>query len=178
VEFDLSASKALLSRTPEVLRILVSDLPDAWTQSNYGEGTWPVHEVIGHLVWGERTDWLERVRRIMSSGDAVAFEPFDRRGHRELCAEHSTAELIELFAREREENLAALESMQVSNKDFSRTGLHPALGPVTLSQLLATWTVHDLNHIAQVCKAMAFQYSTQVGPWAAYLSILAPPNPR
>ena len=135
-------------------------------------------EVVAHLVYAERTDWLPRVGHLLAHGDAVAFEPFDRAGHGDLLQRYSLAELLDLFERERAAALAALASLKLADADLARPGLHPALGPVTLGNLLATWAVHDRNHIAQISKAIAYQYGGQVGPWREYLSILAPPNPR
>ena len=178
MDFDLKQSLAILSRTPAVLRALLQELPSEWTQNCYGPNTWSAHEVMGHLIWGERTDWMPRVRHILASGESVAFEPFDRQGHVQLCQEKSTKELIEIFSTGRSNNLEELRAMSLSRDELEKTGQHPALGTATVSELLATWTVHDLNHIAQISKAMAFQYQSAVGPWEAYLSILSPPNPR
>jgi hypothetical protein len=161
-----------------VIGALVEDLDSQWTDRDYGAGTWSVHQIVGHLIWGERTDWIPRARRILEQGEKVAFDPFDRSGHLELCRQHSLSELVELFAVERTASLEALREMKLRPEHLSRRGRHPALGPATLSELLAAWVVHDLNHIAQICKAMAFQYRDASGPWEAYLSILASPNPR
>lgn len=176
--FCIEEGGQILARTPDVVRSLLEGSPDELVHANYGTGTWSPHEVVGHLIHGELTDWMPRVRAIMRHGEAVAFEPFDRAGHQSLCEERSLAELLDYFASLREGNLTELRSMALSPSALSRRGLHPALGPVTLGQLLATWVVHDLNHIAQICKALAFQYRAEVGPWEAYLSILAPPAPR
>jgi hypothetical protein len=178
MEFAIDGTGQVLARTPRVVRTLVEGLPDGLVRANYGPGTWSPHEVIGHLIHGEKTDWMPRARRILAVGEAVAFEPFDRGGHTALCREKTTAELLDLFESLRTANLAELRSMPLKQTDLARRGLHPALGPVTLSQLLATWVVHDLNHIAQICKGIAYQHRTEVGPWEAYLSILAPPSPR
>jgi hypothetical protein len=178
MDFDFQGSGKILARTPLLLRTLLEGLPDSLAQANYGEGTWSPHEVVGHLIHGERTDWMPRVRLILQRGDAVAFEPFDRGGHAALCREKTLGELLSLFASLREANLAELRGLSLSPADLARRGRHPALGLVTLAQLLATWVVHDLNHVAQICKALAFQHRPEVGPWEAYLSILAPPSPR
>lgn len=178
LEFSLSNCLAVLSRTPSVLQRLLLGIPDEWTQQNYGHGTWSAHEVIGHLIWGERTDWIPRVRHILSCKADQAFPAFDRNGHAALCRECSTDELLRIFASERESQLSELRQRLLTADQLQSTGIHPALGVVSLSQLLATWTVHDLNHISQICKAMACQYQSAVGPWESYLSILAPPNPR
>lgn len=174
----LSAIRPILERTPAVLRALLSGLDATWVQRPYGPNTWSAHEVVAHLIFAERTDWLPRARHILAHGNASPFPPFDRAGHAGLAREHATEELIDLFARERAEGLAALDALRLTEADLARSGLHPALGPVTLGNLLATWAVHDLNHIAQISKALAFQQREAVGAWANYLSVLAPPNPR
>lgn len=168
----------MLQRTPAVLCALLAGLGDEWTHRNYGPGTWSAHEVVAHLIHGERTDWIPRARHILAHGTATAFEPFDREGHASLAREKSTGELLELFAAERAEGLRALRTFDLSAASLATKGWHPALGEVTLSQLLCTWVVHDLNHIAQVCKALAYQRKGDVGVWEAYLSILGEPRPR
>lgn len=168
----------VLSRTPAVLRAMLSGLPAGWTEQPYGPNTWSAKEVVAHLVFGERTDWIPRLQVILAHGEARPFEPFDRAGHAELLASRTLTQLLDLFERERAEGLSALRGLKLGPADFERRGTHPAFGAVTLGNLLATWVVHDLNHIAQVCKAMAFQYKDAVGPWEQYLSILSPPNPR
>ncbi|MBX3358365.1 MAG: DinB family protein [Phycisphaeraceae bacterium] len=178
MQYRLDHAKTLLARTPEVLRALLADVPDEWTTSPYGPGTWSAHEVVAHLIHCEEADWVPRARIILQHGPARPFDPLDRAGHAELSRAHTTAALIDLFAHARRASLTALAQMALSEPDLDRPGTHPAFGPVTLRELMATWVVHDLNHIAQVCKAMAFQYGDQVGPWRAYLSILAPPAPR
>ena len=178
MEFNLDGTGQILARTPQVLRTLLQGLPTALVHANYGAETWSPHEVVGHLIHGEKTDWIPRVRLIMNQGDAVPFEPFDRNGHTALCREKTIDELLDLFEALRKANLAELRAMCLGPTDVARRGRHPALGAVTLAQLLATWVVHDLNHIAQICKGLAFQHHSEVGPWEAYLSILAPPSPR
>jgi hypothetical protein len=178
MNFDLDGAQRTLARTPLVLRTLLEGLPDELVRANYGPGTWSPHEVVGHLIHGEKTDWVPRARHILQFGEAVPFEPFDRNGHAAMCREKTPAELLALFESVRAASLAELRSMSLTPADLARRGRHPELGPATLSQLLATWAVHDLNHIAQVCKGLAFQRRKEVGPWEAYLSILAPPAPR
>ena len=178
MQFSIDGNAKILARTPRILRTMLAGLPADLVKANYGEGTWSPHEVLGHLIHGEKTDWMPRVRLIMEQGDAIAFEPFDRNGHVALCREKTSAELLDLFESLRDQNLAQLRSLSLTQADMARLGRHPALGSVTLSQLLATWIAHDLNHIAQICKALAFQHKEDVGPWEAYLSILAPPSPR
>lgn len=178
MEFSLDGTGIILNRTPRLLRALLDGLPEALLRASYGPATWSPHEVIGHLIHGEKTDWMPRVRLILQAGEAAAFEPFDRNGHISLCREKTTGELLDLFESLRSANLTELRSMCLKPEHLARRGRHPTLGPVTLSQLLATWVVHDLNHLAQVCKALSFQHQREVGPWEAYLSILAPPSPR
>lgn len=177
MDYALDTAIPILSRMPRVLRTLLHDLPDSWTTPDYGPGTWSAREIVAHLIHGERTDWIPRARHILAHGASRPFEPFDRAGHAPLMV-HPLAELLDLFDRERLGSLDALRSMGLGAADLAREGLHPALGRVTMRNLLATWVVHDLNHLAQVCKAMAFQYRDEVGAWEAYLSVLAPPNPR
>jgi len=177
LRFDLDGTGQILARTPGVIRTLLDGLPDELAHANYGSNTWSPHEVVGHLIHGEKTDWMPRLRMIMKGGEST-FEPFDRDGHKSLCREKTTSELLSLFSTLRESNLAELRSLKLTTTDFDRRGRHPALGPVTLGQLLATWVVHDLNHTAQISKALAHQHRQEVGPWEAYLSILAPPAPR
>jgi DinB superfamily len=177
MEFDLDGTGKILARTPRVVRALLEELPEALVRANYGSETWSPHEIIAHLIHCEKTDWMPRARHILQSGEAVAFAPFDRNGHVALCRENTTGALLDLLESLRRANLAELHSMSLKPEDLARRGRHPALGPVTLSQLLAAWVVHDLNHIAQTCKAIAFQHQSEVGPWKAYLSILSPPSP-
>jgi len=177
MRYTLDEAHLVLSRTPGVLRALVQGLGDAWTRENYGPGTWSAVEVVAHLIHAERTDWIPRARWVLEHGPARPFEPFDRNGHAPLMG-RSLDELLDLFERERATSLAELHRLVTSEAELDREGMHPALGRVTLRNLLATWVVHDLNHIAQMCKAMAHQYKGEVGLWEAYLSVLAPPNPR
>jgi hypothetical protein len=170
--FDLPHPLAVLDRTPGVLRALLGDLGDEWVRSNYGPDTFSPFDVVGHLIHGEQTDWMVRVRHVLTHGDAVPFEPFDRYAMYEASRGKSIAELLDTFATLRATNLADLQALNLTPAQLETRGLHPALGPVTLGQLIATWVVHDLNHVHQIAKAMAFQYRTEVGPWKGYLSIL------
>jgi hypothetical protein len=167
----LADSTALLARTPDVVRALLIGLPEAWTATPDAAGGWRPHDVIGHLITGEQTDWLTRTRRILDHGTALAFDPFERFAMLERDAGRSLDELVEQFAVLRAANLAALETL-VAEDDLERRGLHPSLGEVTLRQLLATWTVHDLDHVAQIYAALAGSRDAEVGPWRAYLGIL------
>ncbi len=177
MEFSIARTVQILQRTPGVLRAMISGADSCWVDEPYGPGTWSAREVVAHLVFAERTDWLPRARWILREGDRTPLPAFDRAGHRDLLR-HSAGELLDLFEHERAAGLAELQALGLTTADLERRGTHPALGTVTLANLLSTWAVHDLNHVAQVAKAMAWQYRAQVGPWEAYLSILSPPNPR
>ena len=171
-EFNLQDTIALLSRTSGALDSLLRGLPEAWTHRNEGEGSWTVFDVVGHLIHGERTDWMPRARRIMESGNARAFDVFDRAGHQEEIRGKSMEQLLDEFARERAKNIEDLRRLNLSAADLARPGLHPALGAVTMSQLLATWAAHDLTHLHQISRIMAYQYREAVGPWSAYLGVM------
>jgi hypothetical protein len=177
IRLNIKEVIASLDRTPRVLRVLMTGAPEVLIDQPYGPGTWTAREVVAHLIYGEQTDWMPRLERILDHGESVLFEPFDRAGHKDLL-KFSLEDLLDLFEGLRRDSLADLKEKRLTSADLRKTGRHPALGVVTVSQLLATWVVHDLNHIAQVCKAMAFQLRADVGPWEQYLSILGPPSPR
>ena len=168
---NLDEVVALLQRTPESLSALLSGLPNVWISATEGEGTWSPYDVIGHLIHGERTDWIPRARHILA-GETRPFEPFDRSAQFTDSQGKSLGELLETFSSLRRENVATLLDMKLTAADLSRRGLHPELGEVTLGQLLATWVVHDLDHVGQIARTMAKAYDDAVGPWTAYLSIL------
>ncbi|MGA7622217.1 MAG: DinB family protein [Candidatus Acidiferrales bacterium] len=172
MEQNLNDTMSLLARTPAALDALLRDLPQAWTMRNEGEKTWSVFEVVGHLLHGERTDWMPRVKRIIESGESQPFEKFDRWGHEQEIQGKSLGELLREFARLRLENLDDLRALNLRPEDLERRGKHPALGVVTLSELLATWAAHDLTHLHQISRIMAYQYRDVVGPWRAYLGVL------
>jgi hypothetical protein len=162
----------LLRRTPELLRTLLLGLPDSWTDTaDVPQNGWRPHDVVGHLITGELTDWIERTERILEHGTALPFEKFDRFAHAERDADATLDDLVEHFARLREENLARLAAL-VTDADLDRRGMHPSLGEVTLRELLATWAVHDLDHVAQIYAGLAGSHDAEVGPWKAYLGIL------
>ncbi len=171
-EFSLQDTIALLSHNPAALDSLLRGLPEGWTHRGEGEGTWTAFEVVGHLIHGERTDWMPRARMILEFGDSRPFEPFDRGGHEQEIRGKSLGQLLDEFARARSENLVALRSLDLRREDLDKRGLHPALGVVTLSQLLATWAAHDLTHLHQISRIMAHQYREAVGPWSAYLGVM------
>jgi uncharacterized damage-inducible protein DinB len=169
---NLDQTIALLNRTPATFNALLRDLPEAWTSQNEGENTWSAFDVVGHLIHAERTDWMPRARMILEFGNTKPFEPFDRLAQERESEKKSLAELLDEFARLRSGNLRALSELSLSQKDFERRGQHPALGTVTLSELLATWAVHDLTHLHQISRILAHQYRPAVGPWSAYLGVL------
>lgn len=167
-KLSLNDALALLERTPASLSALLGGLPEAWLKASEGEGSWSPRDVVEHLVHGERTNWMVRARHILA-GEARPFDPFDRTVE---GREDGMAQLLATFAELRRENLAALKGMNLSAADLDRTGQHPEFGEVRLGQLLATWVVHDLNHLAQIARTMAKVYAGAVGPWSAYLGIL------
>ncbi|AXG69733.1 DinB superfamily protein [Kordia sp. SMS9] len=170
--FNLSKSIEILRQTPETLMTMLSSLSDDWLHNNEGEATWSPHAIVGHLIHGEQTDWIVRAKIILSEGNDKTFEPFDRFAQERDSKGKTIHDLLEKFKALRSQNLNELEKLQIMEGDFSKKGVHPDLGEVTLQQLLATWTVHDLGHIAQIARVMAKQYSDEVGPWSAYLGIL------
>lgn len=163
---------ALLSRTPAALNALLRDLPDLWIYGNEGENTWSAFDVIGHLIHGERTDWIPRTRVILEHGESKPFEPFDRFAQQRESEGKSLAELLDEFARLRSQSLDELRAMHLTEDQLSLRGRHPALGTVTLSHLLATWAVHDMTHLHQLSRILAHQYRGDVGPWHQYLGVL------
>ncbi len=162
----------LLRRTPEVLRALLLELPEAWTATADTEDGWRPKDVVGHLITGEQTDWIARTRRILEEGTARPFDKFNRFEMLERDVDTSLDELVERFAELRAENLRRLGDLIRHDADLDRRGLHPALGEVTLRELLATWSVHDLDHVSQIFAAMAGARDAEVGPWKQYLGIL------
>jgi len=176
-EINLAETIALLSRTPATLNAQLRGLPNIWVRRNegrsdQGKDTWSAFDIVGHLIVGERTDWMPRVRVILESGEARPFDPFDRFAQLKESQEKSLEQLLDDFARLRGESLAALQALNLQPEDLKRRGKHPALGAVTLSELLATWVVHDLTHLHQLSRVMAHQYRDAVGPWSAYLGVL------
>jgi hypothetical protein len=163
---------ALLTRTPATLDALLRTLPETLTHQNEGDATWSPIEVLAHLIHGERTDWIERARIIRTSGETHPFPPFDRQGHQQGIAGKTLPHLLDEFAAMRSANLAELTSWHLQPEDLAHRGIHPAFGPVTLSQLLATWATHDLTHLHQISRILAYQYREAVGPWSRYLGVL------
>jgi DinB family protein len=171
-EFSVDQAMVILRRTPTIIRAFLDGLPGAWALSNEGDGTWSPFQIVGHMVHGERTDWMPRVRMILEQGESRPFEPFDRFAQLKASAGKSLEQLLEEFAHLREDNLAALAALELQPADLTRRGMHPALGTVTLSELVATWAVHDLTHLHQITRVLAHQLRGAVGPWSAYLGVL------
>jgi hypothetical protein len=172
MSFDVTAGTAILERTPRVLRAMLGGLPDAWTRADEGPDSWSPYVVVGHLIHGERTDWVERARIILAQGPERRFAPFDRFAQLRESQDTPLADLLDEFATLRAQNLATLAGWRLTDAHLALTGEHPALGTVTLRQLLSTWVAHDLSHIAQVARVMARQYRDEVGPWREYLTIM------
>lgn len=168
----LDEAVASLSRTPRVLDALLRDLPDDWIQANEGAATWSAFDVLGHLTHTDRTNWVPRVRHLMQHGDTVAFPGFDRFGHQSAPPGQTPPQRLDEFAAVRREGLRELAALGLEPGDLERTGRHPALGTVTLRQLLAAWVTHDLDHVFQVARVLAHQYTDEVGPWREYLRIV------
>jgi DinB superfamily len=174
MEFRLDEALPVLRHTPSVLRTLLLELPTAWTEATEGPGTWSPFDVVGHLIHGERTDWIPRIEHMLRHGDTVPFPVFDREAMFSASRGLSIRELLDTFDLLRTESLARLGALRLTDADLARCGRHPEFGVVTMGQHLATWVTHDLGHVRQVVRVMARQYSEAVGPWRAYLSILGP----
>jgi hypothetical protein len=172
MEFSLSKSIEILERTPEVLFQLLQNLHSDWTYGNEGADTWSAYDVIGHLIHGDKTDWINRAEMILSGKSERRFESFDRFAQFEESKGKSLSQLLNEFKTIRASNIERLRKLRITDGDLKKTGIHPSFGEVTLTQLLATWVVHDLDHISQISRVMAKQYKEEVGPWIAYLKIL------
>ena len=164
---------AILARTPATLDALLRGLPDGWIAAHEGGDTWSPRDVIGHLIHGERTDWMPRVKIVLEHGEARAFHRFDRFAQLAAPQARTLASMLDELATLRQDNLRELASLGLTGEDLDRRGRHPELGVVTLRQLLATWVAHDLDHVVQISRVLARQYSDEVGPWKAYLRIIS-----
>lgn len=173
MQFDLERAIEVLESTPATFRSLLQGLSDAWTLPNEGPDTFSAFDNLGHLVHAERTDWLPRARVILAQGTDRRFPPFDRFGHYETTKGRSIPELLDEFAQLRRDSIAELRSWNLGQQELALEGEHPAFGRVSLGQLLATWVVHDLGHLAQTSRVLAKQYREAVGPWTEYLPILS-----
>ncbi|MEO6613227.1 MAG: DinB family protein [Chitinophagaceae bacterium] len=174
MNFTIERSVEILERTPAVLDTLLRGISADWTQPNEGPDTWSVYDIIGHLIHGEKTDWIPRLEIILSENKDKAFIPFDRFAQFTQSKGKSLTQLLEEFKQWRAKNVEILLSKNIDQVKLEKKGIHPAFGEVTLAQLLAAWVVHDLNHITQISRVMAKQYKTDAGPWVEYLKILQP----
>jgi len=172
MEQNLTQTISLLTHTPAALNALLRDLPADWTLCNEGPETWSAFDIVGHLIHGERTDWMPRARMILQHGESRAFDPFDRLAQQHESEGKTLAQLLDEFSRLRSENLKQLSALNLTQEQLNLRGRHPALGAATLSQLLATWAVHDLTHLHQISRILAHQYRNAVGPWSEYLGVL------
>lgn len=173
MEFDLESAQEILRRTPATLGSLLRDLPDTWARQDEGPGTWSAFDVVGHLIHGERTDWLPRARTLLEHGTRKPFEPFDRFAQLQTSRSQTLNERLDEFSALRAKSLAGLAELSLGPETWAKEGRHPELGVVTLGQLLSTWVAHDLDHVAQIARVLAKSYTQAVGPWRAYLRVLS-----
>ena len=172
MKFNLEESITLLKKTPKILHAFLNDLNAEWLMNNEGPETWSPYNVVGHLIYGEKTDWLIRAKIIMGNSRDKTFEPYNRFAQQNDDPNVPIEELLSQFETLRTQNLKELVALNITEKDLNRKGVHPELGDVTLENLLSAWAVHDLGHIAQISRVMAKQYKDAVGPWTAYLGVL------
>lgn len=172
MEYTIDKALEILERTPDVLASLLTDLSDDWILSNEGDDTWSAFDVVGHLVHGEKADWITRVKIILGHDDKKVFDPFDRFAQFEASKGKNMTQILNEFKMLRIKNLDYLKSLNIQQENLKLKAIHPSLGEVTLKQLLATWVTHDLGHIAQISRVMAKQYKDEVGPWLEYMAIL------
>jgi hypothetical protein len=170
--FNLEYTVAVIDRTPASLDGLLRGLPDFWIRRNEGNDTWSAFDIVGHLIFADRTDWMPRLHRILEHGESRPFDPFDRLGQVRESEGKTLDQLLTEFARVRKASVGELRKLNLQAHDLEKRGVHPALGAVTASELLATWAVHDLNHLHQLSRVMSHQYSEEVGPFRAYLGVL------
>ena len=173
IDFQLGHALEILPRTPSTLNGLLRGLPEAWRHNNEGGESWSPYDIVGHLIHGEETDWIPRAKIILAHGEAQPFEPFDRFAQFEKFKGRALEDLLDTFALWRSRNLTTLTELNLTAADLERRGRHPELGVVTLRQLLATWVLHDLSHLAQITRVMSKQYKEAVGVWQAYFPILS-----
>lgn len=172
MKFDLKNSIQILDSTPDVLHSLLSKLPEDLVIANEGNDSWSPYDIIGHLIHGEKTDWIDRVKIILSEYSDKNFSSFDRTAHFSKSKHKSINDLLSEFKNLRLNNIRTLKDLDLKERDFDKEGIHPEFGKVTLSQLLSAWVVHDLDHLAQISRVIAFQYKEAAGPWKKYLKIL------
>ena len=172
MEPNLAQTLALLERTPRTFSALLRGLPGEWTKCNEGGSSWSAFDIVGHLIHGEREDWLPRIERILRHGESLPFEPFDREAQKRESVNKTMDQLLDEFIDLRAGNLELVRDLNLQPNDLTRRGMHPALGPVTMSNLLCTWAAHDMTHLHQLSRVFANQYRKDVGPWAKYLGVL------
>lgn len=172
MKFEITKAVEILRQTPYTLSQLLQNLSGEWINNNEGGDSWSPYDIVGHLIHGDKTDWIQRIRIILEHGEAKPFEPFDRFAQFKNSEGKSILDLLNEFTVLREENLKVLDKLKITNDKLNKRGIHPEFGIVTLSQLLATWAVHDLDHIAQIARVLSKQYTDEVGPWKKYLTIL------
>ncbi len=172
MKFNINKSLEILQKTPAVLQVMLCELSDDWIKNNEGENSWSPYDIVGHLIHGEKTDWVERTKIILSDSKDKTFLPFDRFAQFENSKDKSLLDLLDEFAVLREENLKYIRRLELNEKMLDKKGTHPEFGDVTLRQLLAAWTAHDLGHIAQIARVMAKHYKDETGPWVKYLPVL------
>ena len=172
MEFELTTGTAVLERTPRTLRAMLSGLPSAWIDATEGPETWSPYVIVGHLIHGERTDWIPRAQVILAQGSDRRFTPYDRFAQFRESKGKTLGELLDELEVLRTANLVTLAGWRLTSEQLALEGLHPDFGAVTLGQLLATWVAHDLGHVAQIARVMAKQYREAIGPWRAYLGVM------
>lgn len=172
MKYDLDRSYEILERTPAILRSILSGLNDEWTTNNEGPDTFSPYDVVGHLIHGEKTDWPGRIKMILEHGTSKTFVPYDRFAMYEDSKGRSLDELLDEFEVKRKDNMLWFRSLDLTEADLDKKGIHPSFGEVTLRQLLSTWVIHDLTHIAQVTRVMAKQYKEEMGPWIEFFRIM------
>ena len=174
--FDLASAREVLARTPATVRALIGEIPPEWTEGATPDGSWRAFDIVGHLIQGEQEDWIPRTRIILAHGESTPFVSFDRSGFERATAGKDLQQLLDDFGALRASNLRALDEMRLDDGMLDKRGAHPELGSITLRQMLATWTAHDLSHIGQIVDSMARRYRDDVGPWRRFLPVLDRPE--
>ena len=172
IKFNLEEAISILAKTPEVLSSQLTGFSEGWLENNEGGSSWNPKQVLGHLVFGEETDWLPRTKLILEYGTKKEFTPFDRFAQDRLFVNKSIKDLLSLFSEKRKQNLEELKRLNITNTDLQKKGRHPEFGDITLQQMLSAWVVHDLGHIAQINRVLAKNFKEEIGPWKKYLTIV------
>lgn len=173
MNFQLEEAVEILERTPQTLSQLLTGLSSEWINRNEGENTWSAFDVVGHLIEGEKNNWLPRIKMILTKGATEPFPPFDRFSQLNQNDGKTMEQLLNEFADIRRANLEILRQIINPKTNFEQTGVHPEFGIVKLREQISTWVAHDLTHISQIARVLAKRYQNDVGPWRAYLRILA-----